>query len=111
MILADLGAEVIKVENPKGGDDTRHWGPPDTGGESAYYLCANRNKRSIAVDLASADGQALVRELAKRQSLDSAIRQISAAVDKSTNSRQSPWRQGDLSFPLYLAGQPRFPVP
>ena len=66
MILADLGADVIKVENPKGGDDTRHWGPPETGGESAYYLCANRNKQSIAIDLASAEGQALVRDLAKR---------------------------------------------
>ena len=54
---------------------------------------------------------AMIREFAKRQSLDSAIRQISAAVDRSTNSRQSPWRQGDLNFPLFLAGQPRFPVP
>lgn len=54
---------------------------------------------------------AVVRELAKRQSLDAAIRQISADVDKRTGSRQSPWRQGDLSFPLFLAGQPRFPVP
>ncbi|RST31193.1 CoA transferase [Sphingomonas ginkgonis] len=66
MVLADLGADVIKVENPRGGDDTRHWGPPYTGGESAYYLCANRNKRSIAIDLASADGQRIVRELAAR---------------------------------------------
>ena len=64
MILADLGAAVTKVEHPRGGDDTRHWGPPETGGESAYYLCANRNKRSIAIDLASADGQAIVRKLA-----------------------------------------------
>ncbi|CAM3063478.1 CoA transferase [Sphingomonas antarctica] len=65
-ILADLGAEVIKVENPKGGDDTRAWGPPFAGGESAYYLSANRGKRSIAVDLASAEGQAIVLELAAR---------------------------------------------
>lgn len=64
MILADLGAEVIKVENPVGGDDTRHWGPPYIGGEAAYYLCANRNKQSIAIDLASAEGQRIVRELA-----------------------------------------------
>lgn len=64
MILADLGAEVIKVENPKGGDDSRHWGPPDIGGESAYYLCANRNKKSIAIDLATLQGQELVRALA-----------------------------------------------
>lgn len=64
-ILADLGAEVTKVENPKGGDDTRAWGPPFAGGESAYYLSANRGKRSIAVDLASADGQEIVLELAR----------------------------------------------
>ena len=54
---------------------------------------------------------AVVKELGKRQSLDSAIRKITADVDKRTQSKQSPWRQGDLSFPLFLAGQPRFPVP
>lgn len=64
MVLADLGAEVTKVEHPHGGDDTRHWGPPYTGGESAYYLCANRNKRSIALDISKAEGQRIVRELA-----------------------------------------------
>lgn len=64
MVLADLGAEVTKVEHPRGGDDTRHWGPPYTGGESAYYLCANRNKRSIALDIARPEGQRIVRELA-----------------------------------------------
>ena len=58
-ILGDLGADVIKVENPEGGDDTRSWGPPfikDEDGadaEAAYYLCANRNKRSIAVNMRS----------------------------------------------------------
>ncbi|MEM1113523.1 MAG: CaiB/BaiF CoA-transferase family protein [Pseudomonadota bacterium] len=69
--LADLGAEVIKVERPGQGDDTRAWGPPwmpdaegsDTG-ESAYFLCTNRGKRSITVDMKSAQGQALLRELA-----------------------------------------------
>lgn len=71
-ILADLGADVIKIEVPGKGDDTRAWGPPFlTGpdgeeelGESAYYLCANRNKRSIAVDLRTSDGQDLIRRLA-----------------------------------------------
>lgn len=69
--LADLGAEVIKVERPGAGDDTRHWGPPwirDADGEetadSIYYASANRNKKSIAVDIACAEGQALIRELA-----------------------------------------------
>jgi len=68
--LADLGADVIKVERPGSGDDTRGWGPPflkDRDGrqtaEAAYYLGANRNKRSIAVDLASHAGQALIRRL------------------------------------------------
>lgn len=64
MTLGDLGADVIKIENPKGGDDTRGWGPTYLEGESAYYLSANRNKRSVAVDLASADGQRIIRELA-----------------------------------------------
>ena len=63
-ILADLGAEVIKVENPKGGDDTRGWGPPYAAGESAYYLCANRNKKSVAIDLSCAEGQSAVKALA-----------------------------------------------
>ena len=49
-VLGDLGAEVIKVEIPHGGDTTRGWGPPFAGGEAAYYLCANRNKRSITLD-------------------------------------------------------------
>jgi formyl-CoA transferase len=69
--LADLGADVIKVERPGVGDDTRHWGPPylttpdgaDTR-EAAYYLCANRNKRSVTVDIATPEGQKIVRELA-----------------------------------------------
>lgn len=71
-LLGDLGAEVVKVERPGRGDDTRGWGPPflrDASGaetrESAYYLCANRNKKSVAIDLAQTEGQALVRGLAE----------------------------------------------
>jgi len=70
-LLGDLGAEVIKVERPDAGDDTRQWGPPfleDADGnptrESAYYLCANRNKRSLAVDISKPEGQKLIRDLA-----------------------------------------------
>ena len=66
MILGDQGAEVIKVERPGTGDDTRTWGPPFAGGESAYYLCCNRNKKSIIIDLKTPEGLELVRELAKK---------------------------------------------
>lgn len=63
--LADLGAEVIKVEHPERGDDTRSWGPPylNEAHEAAYYLSTNRGKRSIAIDIAHPEGQALIREL------------------------------------------------
>jgi crotonobetainyl-CoA:carnitine CoA-transferase CaiB-like acyl-CoA transferase len=70
--LGDLGAEIIKVERPGSGDDTRGWGPPwlaDADGkptaESAYFLAANRNKRSVTIDIARPEGQALVRRLAE----------------------------------------------
>lgn len=66
MFLGDLGAEVVKVEQPGVGDDTRGWGPPFTGGESAYFLCVNRNKKSITVDLKSKEGVALLGRLAER---------------------------------------------
>ncbi|UXZ96173.1 CoA transferase [Pseudomonas phytophila] len=75
-ILADLGAEVIKVERPGSGDDTRAWGPPflkDAQGEStseaAYYLSANRNKQSVTIDLTMPEGQKLVRELAAKSDI------------------------------------------
>ena len=66
MFLGDLGAEVVKVEQPGVGDDTRGWGPPFVGGESAYFLCVNRNKKSITIDLKSQDGVTLLRRLAER---------------------------------------------
>lgn len=72
-LLADLGADVIKIEKPGSGDDTRRWGPPflkDTSGrdtaESAYYLGCNRGKQSVAVDFTSADGRRIVRDLCKQ---------------------------------------------
>lgn len=67
MMLADMGAEVIKVERPGSGDDTRHWGPPfGPDGQSTYFAGVNRNKRSIAIDLHSEDGLAQARDLAQR---------------------------------------------
>jgi len=70
-ILGDLGAEVIKIEKPGEGDETRHFGPPfvDTGGErgdATYFLAANRNKKSVTVDIATPQGAALIRRLARR---------------------------------------------
>jgi crotonobetainyl-CoA:carnitine CoA-transferase CaiB-like acyl-CoA transferase len=66
MLLGDLGAEVIKVEHPDGGDDTRSWGPPFVEDTTAYFLSANRNKRSIAVDLRSDHGRKVALALADR---------------------------------------------
>lgn len=75
-ILADMGAEVIKIERPVSGDDTRHWGPPwlaDRDGnetrESAYYLSANRGKHSVTVDIGTPEGQVLIRELAAQSDI------------------------------------------
>ncbi len=71
-LLGDFGADIIKVERPLHGDDTRKWGPPylkdsqgDDSPESAYYLCCNRNKRSVSIDIGQAEGQALIRSLLK----------------------------------------------
>ncbi|MDF9617875.1 CaiB/BaiF CoA-transferase family protein [Pseudomonas entomophila] len=75
-ILADLGADVIKVERPGSGDDTRSWGPPflrdahgENTSEAAYYLSANRNKRSVTIDFTQPEGQRLVRELAAKSDI------------------------------------------
>jgi formyl-CoA transferase len=65
MVLGDLGADVIKVESPEG-DETRGWGPPFAAGESAYYLCVNRNKRSMVVDFKTDQGRAILQELTKQ---------------------------------------------
>jgi len=64
MILADLGADVIKIERPETGDDTRAWGPPFVGEEAAYFLSLNRNKRSVALDLQTPEGAANARRIA-----------------------------------------------
>ncbi len=69
MMLGDLGAEIIRVERPGTGDETRHWGPPWAGDQSAYYLSINRNKKSITVDLKKKEGQEIIRRLAKRSDI------------------------------------------
>ena len=64
MLLGDLGADVVKVEQPGSGDDTRRWGPPYLGDEALYYLSINRNKRSVTINLKDPRGVALVKRLA-----------------------------------------------
>lgn len=73
-VLADLGAEVVKIEHPRAGDDTRGWGPPfvereDGSRDAAYYFVANRNKRSVALDISRPEGQEAVRRLAARSQI------------------------------------------
>ena len=69
MMLGDLGAEIVRVERPGVGDETRHWGPPWVGELSAYYLCTNRNKKGITVDLKKKEGQEIIRRLAERSDI------------------------------------------
>ena len=93
--LADLGADVIKIERPGAGDDTRAWGPPyakDGDGrdtkEAAYYLSANRNKRSVTLDISTPEGQQIVRELARlNQNLE---RLLVVVVEKGTPASTAP---------------------
>ena len=66
MMLGDMGADIIKVEPPKTGDDTRIWGPPFVAGESTYFLGINRNKRSLTLNLASPRGQKVLADLLKQ---------------------------------------------
>jgi crotonobetainyl-CoA:carnitine CoA-transferase CaiB-like acyl-CoA transferase len=68
-ILGDMGAEVIKIEQPGVGDDSRTWGPPFQNGESVYFFSINRNKKSVTVDMKDPRGQAIIRELARRSDI------------------------------------------
>lgn len=68
-ILGDLGADIVKVEQPGLGDGSRAWGPPWAGGESAYYLSINRNKRSMTLNLKTEAGQNIVRQLAAKSDI------------------------------------------
>jgi crotonobetainyl-CoA:carnitine CoA-transferase CaiB-like acyl-CoA transferase len=95
MTLADLGAEVWKIENPAGGDDTRAWMPPSVDGISTYFLAANRNKKSVAVDLKTAEGRAIVAELAAKADVLVA------------NLRPSSLRSAGLAYDSLSAINPR----
>jgi formyl-CoA transferase len=94
MLLADLGADVIKIEHPVGGDDTRQWGPPWLNGQSAYYLSVNRNKRSMTLNLKHPRGQALARQLISTADVLVENFKVGAmeqyGLDYATVSRENP---------------------
>ncbi|HEY2895715.1 MAG TPA: CoA transferase [Gemmatimonadaceae bacterium] len=95
MLLGDLGANVIKVERPGSGDDTRSWGPPfDSTGASAYYLSVNRNKKSIVADLADANDRALIRNL---------MASSDVVID---NFKRGMLERNGIDVPMILAAQP-----
>jgi crotonobetainyl-CoA:carnitine CoA-transferase CaiB-like acyl-CoA transferase len=88
-MLADLGADVVKVERPVAGDDTRHWGPPflkdDAGNdtrEASYFTACNRNKRSLTVDMAHPEGQALLQRMA--QEADVVVENFKTGASRNT---------------------------
>jgi crotonobetainyl-CoA:carnitine CoA-transferase CaiB-like acyl-CoA transferase len=96
MLLGDLGANVIKVERPGSGDDTRGWGPPfDSSGESAYYLSVNRNKKSLAADLANAHDRELIRTL---------IGSADVVID---NFKRGMLARNGFDIPAILADHPK----
>jgi len=89
MMLGDMGAEVIKVEPPGSGDDTRTWGPPFVAGEAAYFLGANRNKRSLTLNLAVPAGQAILAVL---------IRHADVLIDNFKLGTLDKWGFSDAWF-------------
>src|SRR3954464_12685911 len=80
MLLADMGAEVIKIERPGAGDDSRAWGPPFLDGESLWFLSCNRNKQSVTLDYASEPGRKVLHDLVRKA--DAVIVNLVARVQK-----------------------------
>jgi hypothetical protein len=100
MVLADLGADVVKVERPGEGDETRSWGPPYAGGEAAYFLAVNRGKRSVSVDLKHPEGLALALELsAAADVVIENFRPARRPVSASTPLRSMPGIRGSSTAP------------
>ena len=81
LMLGDMGADVVKVELPGTGDETRQWGPPFLAGESSYFMSVNRNKRSVTLDLKGAEGREVLRRLAARADVLDRRRRLIAVED------------------------------
>ena len=99
MLLGDMGADVIKIEPPGTGDQSRGWGPPFLEGESAYYLCCNRNKRSLTLDIGAPAGQEIMRDLL-----------ATADVFITNIPRQESLRKNGLDYATLHARSPRLIV-
>ena len=97
MTLADLGAEVWKIENPAGGDDTRSWTPHSVEGISTYFLSANRNKKSVAVDLKTPQGRAVARTRGGGAPLQTAAWPVALRIHRA---RRSAWFHRDARWRL-----------
>src|SRR5690554_838802 len=93
-LLADLGAEVVKIERPGRGDDTRSWGPPFVDDAAAYFHGCNRGKRSVAVDISTAEGQQLIKRLAREADIVLENYKVGAlaryGLDYESLSRENP---------------------
>src|SRR5207237_50948 len=95
MLLSDLGADVVKVERPGDGDETRTWGPPYAGGEAAYFLSVNRGKRSVAIDLSAPEGRELAQRLSR--SADVLVENFRPGPASGSRSRCATSRARHLS--------------
>lgn len=107
MILADLGADVVKLEDPRGGDETRGWGPPfDSDGTALYFKAVNRNKRSLALDLKTPEGMNLLRRLVERSDvvLDNLRPSSKKSLGISPDIIKS-WKPGIIAFSITAFGR------
>ena len=109
LLLADMGADVIKIEKPQGGDDSRTMGPPFIDGESAAFLAVNRNKRSIAIDLKSEEGRELFRLLARRS--DVLVRTSARAPWKTSTFTTKPFKRSIRPSSTALSPDSARPAP
>ena len=110
MMLADMGARVIKVERPGDGDETRAWGPPFVAGESAYFLGTNRNKESIALDFKRPEGRRIIERLSNRP-MSSSRTSTGDTCAPRTRLRIAEGHSAEVDLRVDLRIRPNRPAP